>query len=82
KDKIAFTSIIDADYWLFGLIYYVVFKGKVLNDDISELCNEIKKKIQKKKSEYSKTPNQLGHTRERIKESIQIYQNYVQEPAL
>lgn len=82
KDKIAFTSIIDADYWLFGLIYYVVFKGKVLNDDISELCNEIKKKIQKKKSEYPKTPNQLGHTRERIKESIQIYQNYVQEPAL
>ena len=82
NDKNAFVSWIDADYWLFGLIYHIVFEGKVLNDDVSELCNRIKSQIKKKKSEYSKTPNQLGHTRERIKESINIYQNYVQGSAL
>lgn len=83
NDKNAFVSWIDADYWLFGLIYWIVFKGENLNDEILEqLCNTIKNTIQKKKSEYSKTPNQLGHTRERVKESIDIYENHVHVPAL
>lgn len=82
NDKNAFTSWTDADYWLFGLIYWIVFKGKVLKDDLNSLCVKIKNKVTEKRKKYSKTPNQLGHTRERIKESIEIYQNYVQEPAL
>lgn len=82
NDKNAFTSWTDADYWLFGLIYWVVFKGKVLKDDLNSLCDDIKNKVTEKRKKYSKTPNQLGHTRERIKESIEIYQKYVQEPAL
>lgn len=82
NDKNAFVSWIDADYWLFGLIYWVVFKGRELNDEILELCNTIKNKIKKKKSEYPKTPNQLGHTRERVIESIDIYEKHVHVPAL
>ena len=95
NDKDAFVSWIDADYWLFGLIYCVVFEGKVLKDDtVDVLCKKIVEEILSKKGPdkeenknadqkaYSRTPNLLGHTRERINESIKIYQKYVQEPAL
>ena len=95
NDKNAYLSIIDADYWLFGLIYCVVFEGKVLKDDtVDVLCKKIAEEILSKKGPdkeenknadqkaYSRTPNLLGHTRERINESIKIYQNYVREPTL
>ena len=79
KDN-AFTSWIDADYWLFGLIYYVVFEGKTLKDDKSGLVTEVQKKIKSKRGDeyYSKTPNRLGNLRERMKESIAIAKKYVQ----
>lgn len=76
----AFTSWIDADYWLYGLIYHLVFKGKILKDDLSGLVAEMKKKIRiKRKDEnYAKTPNRLGNLRERMQESIKIVGKYVQ----
>lgn len=79
KDN-AFTSWIDADYWLFGLIYHLVFKGKQLKADVSGLVDEINKKIRtsRRNEYYTKTPNRLGNLRERMKESINIVGKYVQ----
>lgn len=79
KDN-AFTSWIDADYWLFGLIYHIVFKGKKLKDDTTGLVGEITKKIRPKRKDdyYAKTPNRLGNLRERMKDSINIVGKYVQ----
>ncbi len=79
KDN-AFTSWIDADYWLFGLIYYLVFEGKTLKKDTSGLVKELNKKIKAKRGDdyYSKSPNRLGYLRERMKESIDIVSKYVQ----
>ena len=79
KDN-AFTSWIDADYWLFGLIYYLVFVGKKLKDDKTLLIDQMTKEIKKKRdtTEYSKSPNRLGNLRERLLKSIEIVGKYVQ----
>lgn len=78
----AFTSWIDADYWLFGLLYYVVFKGKKLSKE-NELIEELKKEILAKRSlpkddDYAKNPNRLGNLRDRMKLSIDIYGRYAE----
>lgn len=77
EKKDAFTSWIDADYWLFGLIYWIVFKDKSIIPD-KGLIDEISTEISDKKSSeyYSKSPNLLKHLRERLKNSIQIYEKY------
>lgn len=79
NDKGAYTSIIDADYWLYGLIYYVVFIGKTLVAEHSGLCAKIQNRISVKKADayYSKSPNRLGNLRDRIQDSIRIYSSYV-----
>lgn len=78
-DKSAFLSWIDADYWLYGLIYHIVFEGKDLNSEINQLFDKIKKSIKSKKNDpgYSKTPNGLTNLRNRIQDSINIYRAYV-----
>lgn len=78
-NKSAFISWIDADYWLYGLIYHIVFEGKDLNDEINQLFTKVKKAIKSKKTDpgYSKTPNGLTNLRNRIQDSIKIYQSYV-----
>lgn len=76
--------MIDADYWLFGLIYIIIFKGKNISaDKLDELQEKIKGRIEAKKYEseknnnsYSKSPNRLGNLRERLGESIDIYKKY------
>lgn len=79
EDK-SFSSLISADYWLYGLIYHIVFIGKKLNDDVTNLVNELKTEIHTKindKTGYAKSPNQLGLLRDRIKKSVKIYSKYV-----
>lgn len=78
----AFTSWIDADYWFFGLLYYVVFKGKKLSKE-NDLIAELKKEILVKRSlpkddDYVKNPNRLGNLRDRMKLSIDIYGRYAE----
>lgn len=76
----AFKSWIDADLWLFGLIYYIVFEGKELSlneNQNKELGREIKEEIESKDEAYQKRSNALGHLRERIDKSIEIYRKYV-----
>lgn len=79
KTKSDFDSWIDADYFLFGLIYFVLFEGikiKLTDSLIHELRSVVDKKRQDKLSSYSKSPNRLGNLRERLNDSIQIYQNH------
>ena len=81
KAKSDFDSWIDADYYLFGLIYYVLFEDKKITLTDS-LIDELKSKInvirQDKLSSYSKSPNRLGYLRERLNDSIQIYAKYME----
>ena len=84
SEKNSWSSVIDADYWLFGLIYIIIFKGENISADKSdELQEKIKERIEAKKYEseknnnsYSKSPNRLGNLRERLGESIGIYKKY------
>lgn len=74
------TSIIDVDTQLFGLVYQVVFKKRAIDtskkDDLKECLNN---KIEEFKKEFShqKSPNNLGHLRNRISQSISIYEKYI-----
>lgn len=81
----AFTSWIDADYWLFGLLDTVLFKGKTLvkEDELTTLLvEEINTKRPQREgeraTEYQKNPNRIGNLRERIKRSLEIYSDYAQ----
>lgn len=81
KSKSDFDSWIDADYYLFGLIYYVLFEGlKVILSDslINDLQSIINEKRQDKLSSYSRSPNRLGYLRERLNDSIVIYGKYTE----
>ena len=76
----AFKSWIDADLWLLGVIYYVVFEGKNLSLEGNKgeaLRQAISKEIDSKNEAYQKRSNALGHIRERINKSIEIYNDYV-----
>lgn len=81
-----FNTIIDADIYLFGLIYFVLIKGKTFdiarkNDILTALQGKINDSNFKTEA-HKRAPNALKYTIERIKESIQIYQQHVQEPTL
>jgi hypothetical protein len=75
-----FSSVIDADYWLFGLIHSILFEGKSLRDGCED---DLKRKIQNKifsakaSREHKKDPNRLQFVRQRLNESIEIYREYV-----
>ena len=75
----ALESWIVADYWLFGLMYNVIFKGKVLNEDIEVLEQELASVIKAKKDDpaYAKAPNRLMNLRNRLADSIRIYESHV-----
>ena len=75
-----FTSIIDADYWLFGLIFSVVFENKTLKEDsLEKLAEELHNlgNRAKRDEKHRSRPNQLTHLRRRINDSIRIYNKYV-----
>lgn len=75
----SFRSWIDADYWLFGLIYWIVFKDKQIDLSIDwtpKINEEIKKKKKNPNDSYVKTPNMLGHLRNRIERSIELIKKY------
>jgi hypothetical protein len=81
----AFKSWIDADYWLYGLLYCVVFKGKAITKE-EELIAAIIKEVSEKKNpkdgkegdDYSKNPNRVGNLRDRILRSIDIYEQHAE----
>lgn len=78
EDFQKFPSIIDADVYLFGLIYYTIAENKVI--DISESLFDELKKINndfKKDSSHTKSPAAFKHLRARVRESISIYGKYL-----
>lgn len=76
----SFTSWIDADYWLYGLLYWVVFMGKILSNEgelITSIRNEVtNKRNPMKNSDYVKNPNRLGNLRDRMECSIKLFGDY------
>lgn len=74
-----FDSIVDSDFYFFGLVYYVIFKRK--NIDIikaQQLTNSLNRKITKYKSELKgKNVITVENIRTRIKQSINIYSRYI-----
>ena len=78
-----YTSIIDSDLYLFGLIYLTVIKNKEV--EISKrdtLKNEIDEKIKSIKSSeppHLKAPSALKYLRYRMDLSIEIYKKYAKE---
>ena len=75
-----FTSIIDADVYLFGAIYYTIVKNKKVSIT-EELQSKIQEKILefKKVYKHSKSPSALGNLRSRIQSSIDIYRRYASD---
>ena len=75
--KNAFKGWVDADYWLFGLLYWMLFEGKLITFE-DELITAINEEIVNKKKDvyYSKNPNRLGNLRERINMSIKLFEKY------
>lgn len=79
-DKKIYPSIIDLDIAFFGLIYYVLYEGRKI-----DLTNKVQmlSKLQKKTKHFrddkkhAKTPAGISHIRSRIKESINIYKDYL-----
>lgn len=75
-----FTSIIEMDTFLFGLIYLIVFKDQTI--DLTkkvELGQEVDSKIALFKSDeaHKKAPSALKYLKARIDESINIYKKYI-----
>lgn len=74
-----FRSWIDADYWLFGLIYWVVFKGNEidLSTDWFKQINSSIDAARHSTDNYQRTPNLLGNIRNRLKESVSIFKQHL-----
>lgn len=74
-----FTSIIDLDLYMFGLVYKIVFENKKIDlSRKSQLITDLQNQIKsfKKDENHTKTPAGLTHLRNRIKSSIEIYNKY------
>lgn len=77
-----FSSIIEADMYLFGLIFEIVFENKSINEaKMDELKQNLNDKISKYKQDFShrKTPSALKYLRLRLENSINIYKDYINE---
>lgn len=87
KDGKIFSSWYEADYWLFGLMYYILFKGRKIRDQYAivsggrhvALKADIEAAIDRMRSEPSflKNSNRVTFIRNRLVESCKIYSSYV-----
>ncbi len=79
-----FTSIIDCDIYLFGLIFFSIFEGlHIRENDVAPLIRKVDDAINETKNNsytgalHKKTPSALKYLRERISTSIEIYREYM-----
>ena len=82
KDSQKFPSIIDADFYLFGLIFWLLFMSKSFNaSKFTQLHNNLEKEIEfvKKDSNYTRRPSSLGRLRNRLYKSILLYKDAILE---
>jgi uncharacterized protein with ParB-like and HNH nuclease domain len=78
----SYSSIIDVDVAVFGIIYHVLFIGKSLDFTKKQLLTlQISNRIKEFRDDEShhKSPNNLKHLRDRIIESINIYGKYLKK---
>lgn len=89
KDGKSFSAWYEADYWLFGLIYHILFDGKQLKETLTRLnkAGRIKTlqeditdriRIDKKDPLFAKNTNRLSYIRSRLVASYSIFSQYVQ----
>ena len=79
-----FTSVIDADIYMFGLIYHTVIEGNDIDlTRKDELLNKLRNKVAKIKRDagHKAAPSLLKHMRSRIDQSITIFNHYAIHPA-
>lgn len=79
-----FVSIIDADIYLFGLIYHVILEGKSLNMlKYKDLKKKLDDCIEELKNDaldgnlHKKNPAALKYLRRRIEKSVSIYRQFL-----
>lgn len=74
-----YSTIIDADIDLFGLIYYTIFEEKTMDsdriDDIRTRLRDLKNEV-KDNQRHTKTPGALKWIQDRIEKSIELYGGY------
>ena len=75
-----FTSIIDADVYLFGAIYFIIAKNKKVSIT-EEFCPQIDKQVDtfKDDDKHKKSPAALKYLRPRIQTSIEIYSRFTSD---
>lgn len=76
-----YSSIIDVDITLFGLIYFIVFEKKEIDytkkESIFKEINKEIEKIRREDTKHIKNPAAFKYLRYRVKRSIEIYARYV-----
>jgi len=83
-NQLHFTSIIDADVYMLGLIYVTVVEGK---DLAIARKDELKTALQRKVASFKRddshrgSPSLLKHMRSRVEYSVNIFNRYVLRPA-
>lgn len=84
KEDTSFLTGYEADYWLFGLIYHVLFQGEKIKEgdvELERLKDNISKKIKEDRDKgevFVKNANRLGNIRNRLDISCKIYNCYVE----
>lgn len=74
-----FSGIIEADTKLFGLIYHIIFRNKCIDESmISILKIKLDSRVSTFKSESKHRSSVLTYIRKRIRQSIDIYDEYMQ----
>ena len=84
-DQLQFTSIIDADIYMFGLVYNTVIEGNHIDFDHKDrLMNTLKNKIIsiKRIETHKNSPSLLKHMRYRVEQSITIFNRYLCQTSL
>ena len=89
KDGKSFNAWYEADYWLFGLIFHILFLGKELKDRLVvtdrqrrnitlNVAIEMAINTDKRDASFAKNANRITYIRERLVKSCIIYKQYVQ----
>lgn len=78
-NRLHFRSIIDADIYMFGLVWIIVLEVKELDfTRKDELINRLQRKIDniKKDESHKSSPSLLKHMRKRVEDSVNIFRRY------
>lgn len=82
-NQLHFKSIIDSDVYMFGLVYNTVIEGNNIDLVRKEaLMRELQNKISylKQNDGHKASPSLLKYMRDRVEQSITIFNRYVIRP--